>query len=83
MSREDLRITEAAVKRGDKLWTGRRHSEIIGRVFEETGQRVTQEEQGFVADDGEFYNRFQSGSIAYSAGQTKTRKQHLLSEDLW
>lgn len=80
---EGLRIVAAAVKRGERVWTGTRHADIIRVVFGETGQRVTQDEQGFVDNTGWFSNRFQAGAIAFQAGQTKDRKQTLLSEDLW
>ena len=46
-------------------------------------EKIPQEEQGFLTNRGIFVNRYQAGAIAYMAGQTKTRKEHLLSEDLW
>lgn len=80
-----MRITAAAVQIGDKVWTGTRHAYIMQAIREEWADapRITQEMQGFVDEAGRFLNRFQAGAVAYLAGQTKTRKQHLLSEDLW
>lgn len=79
----NLRIIKAAVRQGARVWIGTRHSEIIPVVYAETGERVTQDQQGFVADDGNFYNRFQSGAIAFGSGQTPVRYECLLSEHLW
>jgi hypothetical protein len=79
-----LRIVAAAVKVGDVVYEGKRHCEIIARIVQEgIAQRVTQEQQGFVASDGKFYSRFHSGAIAALAGQTPTWRKALLSEDLW
>ena len=53
-------------------------------IWEERGtEKISQMEQGFLTNRGIFVNRYQAGAIAYMAGQTKTRKEHLLSEDLW
>lgn len=83
MGRDELKIVAAAIKVGDKVWQGKRHGCIMPLVFAETGLRISMEQQGFVASDGKFYNRFQSGAVAFRAGQTKTRKQSLMSEDVW
>ena len=82
--RRKLRITSAAIKIDDRIFLGPRHALIMPFARELTGnKRITQEMQGFMASDGKFYNRFQAGAIAFDAGQTKTRKQSLLSEDVW
>jgi hypothetical protein len=80
-----MRIAWAAVKIGDEIWTGTRHGIIMSQIREQMADapRITQEMQGFVDDEGRFWNRFQSGAIAFDAGQTATRKETLLSEDLW
>lgn len=78
-----LRITAAAIRKNGVVYEGTRHAYIMSKVFEETGERVSQDEQGFVASDGKFYNRFQAGAIAFNAGQTKVRHQSLLSEHVW
>lgn len=78
------KIASAAIKHDGRIWTGRRHAEIMSQMREELGSvKVPQEEQGFMTDTGEFVNRFQAGAIAFRAGQTKQRHQTLLSEDLW
>ena len=83
---EKLKIVSAAIRYKDKIYTGKRHAEIMGIIWEEEGTtdaKFLQEDQGFLASDEKFYNRFQSGAIAYMAGQTKERKQVLLSDHLW
>lgn len=77
--REDLKIVAAAIKVGDQVYVSRRHGAIMQKIWEKQSKlRISQEMQGFVASDGKFYTRFQAGSIAFTAGQTKARKQSLL-----
>lgn len=79
------RIVAAAVNHGGKVWTGTRHALIMGEIWASEGKTslIRQEDQGFVTDAGVFVNRFQAGAVAFRSGQTKTRKQSLLSEDVW
>jgi hypothetical protein len=78
------RIASAAINHNGKIWTGRRHSEIMYDIWKvDEKAKIPQSEQGFVTDTGEFVNRFQAGAIAFRAGQTKERKQTLLSEHVW
>jgi hypothetical protein len=83
------RITAAAIKVGDRIVTGERHGQIMQAIWQEahaagsTIPYISQDMQGFFTDSGQFVNRFQAGSIAFTAGQTKTRKEWLHSEDLW
>jgi hypothetical protein len=82
--REGPRIVAAAISHGGKVWTGGRHADIMQKIWQSGDKdRITQEEQGFVTDDGVFLNRFQAGAVAFNAGQTSERKQTLLSEHLW
>jgi len=84
--REDINahIVSAAINHGGKIWTGKRHSEIMQNIWDqETYAPIPQEEQGFMTDSGKFVNRFQAGAIAFRSGQTKIRKENLLSEHLW
>ena len=84
-----MKITAAAIKIGQRVWTGKRHADIMRDIRAEMEQggyecpRITQEMQGFVDEAGNFWNRFQAGALAFRAGQTPTRKQTLLSEHLW
>lgn len=84
-------IAFAAIKYDGKIYTGKRHAEIMQDIIRDRAGdedvdvrvKITQDMQGFVDTDGNFLNRWQSGAVAFMAGQTKTRKLHLLSEDLW
>jgi hypothetical protein len=89
MPREEpqaLCIVEAAVEYNGKIYTGKRHAEIMEQIRQEHGTtdlKITQEQQGFMTNRGHFVNRYQAGAIACQAGQTKTRHDSLLSEHLW
>ena len=61
-----------------------RHDEVIYKIHEETGDLDVYGTQGFMADDGKFYNRFQARIIAQKAGQIiKPVYGELYSENLW
>ncbi len=79
----DVRSHRAAVRFGDKVYTGWRHSEIIKHVHALGKGYTTQDDQGFVDQRGNFYSRYQSARIAYRAKQTKILHPILISEDLW
>jgi hypothetical protein len=78
------KIVRAAVLQDGRIWTGERHGFIIPIVFEDTGKRVTQDQQGFLTDNGCFAMRKAAEQIAWEAGQIpKDFKGTLLSEHLW
>ena len=81
----ERKIVAAAIRHGGKLYTGLSHSQVMNQIYTELGRTcfIPQTEQGFITDRGEFLNRFQAGAVAFRAGQTKTRKETLLSEHLW
>ena len=83
-------IKSAAIKWGDKIYTGLRHPTIIRQMREDGCSRgsVAQANQGFVTLDGEFLTREQALERAVECGQvdmrTKTgNKFELFSEDLY
>ena len=78
-------ITAAAIKRNDKIYTGRRHAQIIqDMVADGCKTPIRGDEQGFVDDAGEFFNRFQARARAKRSGQIPWEfRRELLSEDLW
>ncbi len=81
-----FRIVKAAVRHGDDVYTGWRHSDIIKHIHALDQGYTTQESQGFVDQHGNWYSRYQSARIALRARQIdeKTcRKSVLTSEDLW
>lgn len=85
------KIVEAAILKDGKIWTGKRHADIIYQqmVYDlevEPGEtpKVYQEEQGFLADNGMFLRRSQATVIAIKAGQLpEDFNKTLLSEYLW
>lgn len=81
------KIKEAAVRLDGKLYTGKRHGEIIQKIAAESADRVLirQPDQGFVTEDGQFVTRVEAAEIAFRAGQIEQdlRGQPLMSEDLY
>ena len=80
-------IITAAIKKGNVVYTGRRHDRAILNATNEKGERVKfgpeRSIQGFVNDKGEFLNREQAGKEAYECGQINKPTNMLLSEDLY
>lgn len=79
-------IVSAAILRDGKVWTGRRHADIISKVYADTGsdRSVTSEEQGFFTDTELFVTRAQAEGIAFRSGQLPEGfSGTLFSEDLW
>ena len=86
-------VKEAAVKQGARIWTGRRHGQIIQRMFQEEGfkfVRVTKEHQGFIDVEGNFLTRAEAFIRAKACGQILVRTdrnpglgEELVSEDLY
>lgn len=80
----DLKITQAAINFNEQILTGRRHAHIMAEIWQKhPNVKITDDMQGFVTQDGRFWNRFQAGAIAFGAGQTETRHERLISEHLW
>ena len=83
-------IKEAAIQRkvDGKVWTGRRHANIIGKIeLEENLDFIINSEyiQGFVTDTGQFVDREEAYKIAVICNQLlhPTAHQILFSEDLY
>lgn len=79
-------ITDAAIKRDGKIYTGRRHCEIIEDMVlnHDCEIPIKVDEQGFIDDKGEFYSRFKALQLAKRSGQIPLEfNKKLLSEDLW
>jgi hypothetical protein len=88
------KIKESAILFEGKVYTGKRHHNVIQRIIADTDvKRVgAQWPQGFVTEDGEFVDREEAAKIALASGQVVTGKatvQHvfnghtLYSEDLY
>jgi len=84
---EPTRIVAAAILQNGRVWTGKRHGLIIPIVFKDTGEKVTQDQQGFWTDDNRFVRRVAAMTIALEHGQVVKGKtinsRDLFSEDLW
>uniref|UniRef100_A0A6M3KX46 Uncharacterized protein n=1 Tax=viral metagenome TaxID=1070528 RepID=A0A6M3KX46_9ZZZZ len=82
-------IKEAAIFKDGKIWTGRRHSDVIHTMIQEGELSPITEIQGFVTDDGKFVDRNEAFEIAIACGQikdpgpSKVRMRILMSEDLY
>jgi len=75
-------IKSAAIKKGDKIFSGKKHSEIIQKFFEEAGGFDPDDQQGFLTETGAFLNRAEAGKHAYACGQIKESTDYLISEML-
>jgi len=76
-------IKEAAIKKDEKVYVGRRHDKIILAQKKEFFNRGTNSVQGFVTDKGEFLTRKEAGAHAFECGQIKEFTDFLISEDLY
>lgn len=81
-------ITASAILFEGKVYTGKRHHNVIRTIVDETGcKRVgTGSVQGFVTDTGEFLDREAGAIHALACGQItklKFNSRQLFSEDLW
>jgi hypothetical protein len=85
-------IKEAAIMRKSdgKVWTGRRHNNVISKIVSEGEHSTCPRElftQGFVTDKGEFVGRCEAHRIAIECKQIKDTKHDLFdilaSEDLY
>lgn len=63
---------------------GRRHSDIINKLFGQKGERI-RGIQGFVTDDGRFLDRLEAAKEALETKQISELEHppRLYSEDLW
>jgi len=75
----------AAILHNGRIWTGRRHAELISQIIQEyPDDHVYHDEQGFWTDDDRFVMRTAAAAIAVRYGQLpKDFNKTLLSEYLW
>ena len=76
-------ITDSAILKEGKIYTGRRHHNCIKSVVQATGVRPAGGKQGFVDNKGNFLDRVDALNLALECGQIKEPKIRLYSEDLW
>lgn len=84
------KITKAAIRLKDKVYTGWRHSEIfqelkqLGFPREELAKLNQDWDQGFITETGKYLPRIQALGYARYIGQIDTiTGSALTSEDLW
>lgn len=63
------RIVASAIKLNGIVYTGLRHGQIIGYLADAGFPTPIDGEQGFIDDEGIFYDRQAAGSLAITAGQ--------------
>lgn len=80
-----MRIKEAAIVHDGKVWTGRRHHNVIAKIVEVCGMQAAPVvgEQGFITECGVFLGREAAAIEAFAAGQIPAPKKYLFSEDLY
>lgn len=88
-----MKIVEAAIRIGDRVWTGHRHHNVFHTILKETGKSAydiekklgIRHEQGFITDTGEFLDRIEAAKIALESGQIEklNHPPNLYSEDLY
>jgi len=87
-------IKESAIKRTSdgKVWTGKRHGDVLDQIFEETNIRPDSSSlefiHGFITDTGEFVDRKVAFKIAVECEQLLDKDDPwapptLMSEDLY
>ena len=78
-------IKEAAILYDGKIYTGRRHHEIIEYIHSLGNPCPIKGEHGFVTDEGEFLNRVNAAQEAIRCGQIikLIGPPKLTSEDLY
>jgi hypothetical protein len=73
-------IIQSAILKDNKIYTGRRHWNIIKDNSDISFKNCI---QGFVNDKGAFLNREESAKEAFQCDQIKEKKRVLFSEDLY
>lgn len=80
---EFIKITKAAIRQGEFVYTGWRHASIMAELRELGFGYINQDDQGFIDQDGHFYRRVAADTIVRITKQATIAGSILLSEDLW
>lgn len=75
-------IKEAALKIGDRVWTGRRHGDAIIVAIRDIRGSIKGAVYGFVTEDGEFLDRQQAFERAVECGQIKNEGERALVSEM-
>lgn len=82
-----MKIIEAAILHEGKIYTGRRHHQIIETMRKQhhITDKTAFREQGFVLEDGSYIDRIEGAKLALTTGQVKKliAPPRLYSEDLY
>ena len=80
------KIFKSAIKQSNKVYVGKRHSDVIRIMVKDGFSIPIKGIQGFVTEDGKFLNREESAKVALKNKQIKKlkfSKTKLYSEDLY
>jgi hypothetical protein len=79
-----MKIKKAAIQYGSKVWTGKRHADVIKLIIKSGQIFSSKYEQGFVTITDQFVTRQEAYRIALGAKQIAPKRlKLLLSEDLY
>lgn len=84
-----MQLVAAAIKTPNgMIYTGRRHYNIFNEAAQDTilSQELRKGTQGFIDEEGNFYNREEAKAHAIAIGQIQEENMissTLTSEDLW
>jgi len=79
-------IVSAAIKQNERVFSGRRHADVIRIMVEEYDVKPpVRGVQGFLTDNGEFLTRIEAGNHAIECNQIAKLRwpPNLYSEDLY
>lgn len=77
------RLVRVAVRKGGLCYLGWRHLAVI-QAMRDLGVRAgSRPAIGFIDQDGNYFFAQACANLAYCAGQLKTPKRYLCSQDLW
>jgi hypothetical protein len=80
--RSEAQLVKAAIRLGDVVYTGWRHGEILQFMHGAGCAKPAMDDQGFIDERGDFYDRLSAAALLHSRGHP-LRQSPLLSEDLW
>ena len=83
-----MRLIAAAVKHRGVVFTGVRHGHIIKDLVDlglisEAERPLSADCQGFIDENGNYYQRKDARQVALKAGQIEPGHSTVYSEDLW
>lgn len=80
--RREAKLAKAAIRLGDVVYTGWRHDQILSFMYGAGCARPHIDDQGFIDERGDFYDRLSGAALLHSRG-IPVERTPLMSEDLW